>query len=50
MGHSRTLHVWHYSLISMEKSYAALAENQQLTFDVEPGRNGKVAAVSLKVL
>lgn len=29
---------------------ATLAENQQLTFDVETGKNGKVAAVNLKAL
>jgi CspA family cold shock protein len=27
-----------------------LAENQQLTFEVETGKNGKVAAVNLKAL
>jgi hypothetical protein len=34
----------------MEKYCAALAENQPSTFEVETCRNGKVAAVSLKVL
>lgn len=29
---------------------AALAENQRLTFEVETGKNGKVAAVNLKAL
>ncbi|MBZ0125278.1 MAG: cold-shock protein [Rhodocyclales bacterium] len=29
---------------------ATLAENQRLTFEVETGKNGKVAAVNLKAL
>ncbi len=29
---------------------ATLAENQRLTFEVEAGKNGKVAAVNLKAL